>query len=347
MADPTAYDKAYSFAGFQANDPATPLPGAQVDSELANVETAIAELVAALKDVRRSDGALKNGVVTLESLSAGLIAGLSNLDSETAAEVDAAIDLVRSDLEADIAALDTAKADAVHAHAATEVSVSAISGLTGATVQAVLAELRALAPQTGDFKLSMSPTAPSGWVACDDGTIGSATSGATTRANADTADLYALLWNQVSDTYAPVSGGRGVSATADFAANKPIALTKVLGRTLAVAGAGSGLTSRALGLTTGAETHTLTGAESGQKAISAAPVSIIDPGHPHNYDKLVPGGGGSYATGSPFVGVNTSTITNTATTGITASFTLAASSAGSAHNNMQPTSFSVHAFLKL
>lgn len=36
--------------------------------------------------------------------------------------------------------------------------------------------------------------------------------------------LYAYLWNNVSNTYAPVSTGRGVSAVADFNANKTITI---------------------------------------------------------------------------------------------------------------------------
>lgn len=110
---------------------------------------------------------------------------------------------------------------------------------------------------TGDGKLTLSSTAPTGWVLANDGTIGNASSGGTTRANADTEDLFTLLWTNVSDTYAAVSGGRGASAAADFAADKTIALTKQLGRSIAIAGAGSGLTSRALGETLGAESETI------------------------------------------------------------------------------------------
>lgn len=113
---------------------------------------------------------------------------------------------------------------------------------------------------TGDIKLTIKSTADTGWLMLNDGTIGSAASGAT-RASADTKNLYCALYLNVSDTYAPVTGGRSGSnqaaCDADFAANKPIALTKVLGRALAVSGSGSGLTSRALGLTTGGETIAL------------------------------------------------------------------------------------------
>lgn len=111
---------------------------------------------------------------------------------------------------------------------------------------------------TGDVKTTLKTVADAGWVMMNDGTIGDASSGATTRANADTQALFMLLWMNVSNTNCPVSGGRGVSAAADFAAHKTITLPKMLGRALAAAGAGSGLTSRALGDAVGEETHMLT-----------------------------------------------------------------------------------------
>lgn len=73
-------------------------------------------------------------------------------------------------------------------------------------------------------------TAPTGWVKENGGTIGSAASGATTRANADTINLYTVLWNEFDNTELPIqtSGGspttRGASAAADFAANKRMPL---------------------------------------------------------------------------------------------------------------------------
>lgn len=123
---------------------------------------------------------------------------------------------------------------------------------------------------TGDVKLTIKTTADTGWVLMNDGTIGSATSGATTRANADTVDLFTLLWNNTADAQCAVSTGRGASAAADFAANKTIALPKALGRALATYGSGSGLTSRALALASGSEdsvvvahTHTIGAQNSG------------------------------------------------------------------------------------
>jgi hypothetical protein len=92
---------------------------------------------------------------------------------------------------------------------------------------------------TGDVKLTIKTVADTSWVLMNDGTIGSATCGCSTRSNADTVDLYTLIWTNFVDQWAPVTGGRGGSAAADFAANKPLALPKTLGRALAGYGVGT------------------------------------------------------------------------------------------------------------
>lgn len=205
------------------------------------------------------------------------------------------------------------------------ISDASVDGRTLLTA-ADYAAMRALlglgsgALETGDVVLTINPAAPSGWVMCDDGTIGSPTSGATTRAHADTEALYTLIWNNVADSHAPVTGGRGVNAVADFAANKPIALTKVLGRALAVAGSGSGLTSRALGLALGAETHSLLGAENG----------------PHTHPLQT----------APDTANGNGYITNRGTTPTGAVTATGSAGSGAGHNNIQPTSF-LHARIKL
>lgn len=116
-------------------------------------------------------------------------------------------------------------------------------------------------PRTGDIRTSLSSSAPLGWVAMDDGSIGNIDSGATNRANADTFQLYKTIWDGVIDAWAPVSTGRGGSAIADFIANKTLTLPRSLGRVMGGAGDGAGLTSRALGEFLGEESHTLTVAE--------------------------------------------------------------------------------------
>ncbi|MGY4380448.1 microcystin-dependent protein [Bradyrhizobium sp. i1.3.6] len=84
---------------------------------------------------------------------------------------------------------------------------------------------------TGDLKASYGMSVLSGWVRANGRTIGSSTSGATERANADVQALFQYLWN--ADANLVVSGGRGVSAAADWAANKTIALPDWRGRTIA------------------------------------------------------------------------------------------------------------------
>ena len=113
--------------------------------------------------------------------------------------------------------------------------------------------------RTGDIKTSLLSSAPLGWVPMNDGSIGETGSGATTRANQDTFQLYKTIWDGVLDAWAPVSTGRGATAIADFVAGKTLTLPRSLGRALAGAGSGAGLTPRALGEYEGAETATLAG----------------------------------------------------------------------------------------
>lgn len=110
---------------------------------------------------------------------------------------------------------------------------------------------------TGDVKATFKTVADPGFLMMNDQTIGNTGSGASF-ADPAAYDLFVLLRNNISDTYAPVSGGRGANADADWSAGKTLQLTRTLGRSLAFAGAGSGLTSRALGFYHGEETHTLT-----------------------------------------------------------------------------------------
>lgn len=85
---------------------------------------------------------------------------------------------------------------------------------------------------TGDTFWVPANTTRSGCVRANAQTIGNATSGATERANADCAALFAYLWLNLADTVCPVSGGRGASPVIDFAASKRIGLPDLRGRTL-------------------------------------------------------------------------------------------------------------------
>lgn len=140
-------------------------------------------------------------------------------------------------------------------------------------LKALIDALTAASLPTGFTSPYVGTTAPSGFVLLDGKTIGDGSSGGTERANADCEDLFTLLWESMADAEAPVIGGRGASAAADWAAHKPITLPDARGRVIAakdnlggsaasrLTAAGSGITASTLGTSGGTETHTLTAAE--------------------------------------------------------------------------------------
>jgi hypothetical protein len=188
----------------------------------------------------------------------------------------------------------------------------------------------ALSPyQTGDYILSLSSNDRKGWLLCDDRTIGSSFSGATHLGNIYL-PLFLTLWNSISSLYVPIftsSGSpttRGVSAIADFNADKRLALTTTLGRVLGSSGVGAGLFSKSPGEFIGTETVTLV-------------VSNLPP-HQHNYNNWtnpendVAGG---FPPGSPTINVQSPT-TNGSEHGL----------ASTPFNISQPTLF-LNCFIKL
>lgn len=240
------------------------------------------------------------------------------------------------------------------------VGIVLASGLTPnkADRSQVLQALRRLMFSTGDVKLTIKNVADPGWVIMNDGSIGNAASGATTRANADTQALFELVWNNIINTWCPVQDSigaavtRGASATADFNANRRIVLPRVLGRALAAAGAGTGLTSRQLGQYLGTETHLLSQTETPLKSHTHG---VSDPGHAHGvtdtghihnipYANATGGAGiSSESTGNVADGNNNTSASltgisiNGAATGV--SVLAAGDSSVTAHNNMPPESF--------
>lgn len=197
-------------------------------------------------------------------------------------------------------------------------------------------------------------TAPTGYVLLDGKTIGSGASAATERANDDTVDLFTLIWNSMSNTVAPVSGGRGVSATADFLANKTITLPDARGRVIVGADnmggsaasrmttAGSGVDGVTLGASGGAQTHTLTTAQlaSHTHIQNSHTHTVNDPGHIHTLTANSNGAGpGTFISGNA-TNVTTNYNTNSSATGVSINAATATNqTAGSdnAHNNTQPS----------
>jgi microcystin-dependent protein len=201
---------------------------------------------------------------------------------------------------------------------------------------------------TGDVKLTLRAVADSGWVIMNDGTITKSGSGGTAMADDSCHALYVLIWTNVNNTYAPVTGGR-TTAEGDWTAGKALALTKVLGRTLAIAGAGAALTARALGQTLGEENHTLVASEvpnlsySGGASVNVSGSVYIPDGQAMVNATLYGGGPGTGGGEGPTVGG-----INIITGALTGSFTGSGSGSssggttsggGGVHNTMQPTSF--------
>ena len=148
--------------------------------------------------------------------------------------------------------------------------------------------------QTGDVWWSPVAATRSGAVRLNGRTIGNASSGATERANADTENLFAFLWNALDNTLAPVSGGRGASAAADFAANKTI--TPPDARGVALAGLDS-MGNVGIGRLTGVTVQTGNGNTPGS-LLGAQTVTLAEgnlPSHAHTVGSLAIGAAGSHA----------------------------------------------------
>lgn len=206
------------------------------------------------------------------------------------------------------------------------------------------------AATTGDVKLTIKTSADSGWLLFDDGTFGSATSGSSNSNSALNQALFTAMFNSISDTNCPIltSGGGATTragqgtAAAAWAASCRMTLPRTLGRALAVAGTGSGLTGRSLGDRVGEESHTLTLLETpiGIIASGSGSVSTTSDNYTVSTTNNASGsatGGGSQVSipGSPGGTFGKLTATGTAT-GIT---TTSSNTGGGAHNNMQPSTF--------
>lgn len=198
---------------------------------------------------------------------------------------------------------------------------------------------------TGDLKVTLKTVADTTWIMGSAGSIGDGSSSATIRANADCEDLFLFLHGTFSNASAPVSGGRGASAAADWAAHKRITLPDMWGRALGVVGAGSGLTSRAYFATTGTETVTLTRANLPNTSIS---VTITDPGHTHEERGDGVGGDGNQVVLGVGNASNSASgnTTSSSTTGITGAFNLNGGVTQTTVSLMQPTVF-VNVMIKL
>jgi microcystin-dependent protein len=188
-------------------------------------------------------------------------------------------------------------------------------------------------------------TSPTGWVRANGRTIGSASSGASERANADTETLYSLLWNSYSNSVCAVSSGRGASAAADYAANKTIGLPDLRGRAFfGLDDMGNSAASRLGSIITDETTN---GASGGAETVTLAEANL--PSHTHTGTTASNGAHthtvayGTRTVDSPSavnvvdsVGSGVSSATTSSSGAHTHTFTTNATGSGDAHSNMPP-----------
>lgn len=210
--------------------------------------------------------------------------------------------------------------------------------------------------QTGDIKPRYGGSVHAGWERCNGRTIGDVTSGATGRANADTQPLFEYLWAAVPNTILAVSGGRGASAAADYAAHKTIQLPDFRGRSLVglddMGTSTAGRLNAALVLT-GSPTQLGSSGGADQHVLATTEIPVITPSgtisaippHTHkiagNAGPLLPrraqrGDADVQTLGVSGSDGSISDINSGSAGGLTPTFTGTSFGGGAGHNNMPP-----------
>lgn len=203
--------------------------------------------------------------------------------------------------------------------------------------------------KTGDIKKTVKKTAETGWLLLDGKTIGSASSGGTSRANADTSALFTLLWTDWDNTVLPIqdsSGSpttRGASAAADFAANKRMPLPDHRERVAAgwdnladVSRLSSPVAGDTIGSSGGSQSHTLITGELPAHTHGAGTYAADTAGaHTHMTGEGVLSGGGS----GTAMRSNSNSVVSSSSGDHTHTISGSSASTGGdgAHNNVQPT----------
>lgn len=175
----------------------------------------------------------------------------------------------------------------------------------------------------------LGTTAPPGFV-LGTGSIGDATSGATQRANADTFPLYSVLWNSCADTQAPVSGGRGATAAADFAVHKTITIPDYRGRGFIGLDNMGGVAANITTLAVSGMDATKMGFTGGDQRSQLHAHGVTENPHVHT-EKAATGATGLFALNGGLADINSSTSTIN-TGGAVTGLTVNPSGAGNSQN---------------
>jgi microcystin-dependent protein len=163
----------------------------------------------------------------------------------------------------------------------------------------------------GDIKYSCKENDHGGWLLCDGRSV--------------SREEYSELFEAIGTAFGSISGST-------------FNLPDARGRVLGAIGSGPGLTTRSLGDTVGAETHTLTTGE-----MPSHNHGVTDPGHTHSYVNNVNNQNtdNAFATETAADQEEYNQTTGSSTTGIT----INNNGGGGAHNNMQPTEFIGNVFI--
>ena len=173
----------FSFTNWATSQPSSPLPGDKVDQEFSAVRAAITALSVQVDDVRRSDGALKNGLVTETALASGLVTSLTSSFRTS----------IQTDLAASTGAASTATSAATSAQAsATAASASAAQAAASASI---------LSTQAGSVLAQISAASSSATAASNAATAAAASVSTASGAAANNAAL-SENWADVSVAWA-------------------------------------------------------------------------------------------------------------------------------------------------
>lgn len=129
MSQPTAYEPAHEFLTDEGANPQ--FPGSELDIEFAALDITLSQILTNLALIQRDDGALKNGIVTTDSLDTVLAAAFG--DTESIAEVQAMVDDAEAAAAAALASQTAAATSASTAStAATNAAASAVTAAASA-----------------------------------------------------------------------------------------------------------------------------------------------------------------------------------------------------------------------
>ncbi|MCP3417794.1 hypothetical protein NLM16_27165 [Bradyrhizobium brasilense] len=127
MSAPQPYTPDYSFSGYQANNPTAPPPGSNLDAQFAQIAAFSASIVAALNDLRRSDGALKNQIVTFDSLAQALQLLVDPTNGQLVADAVATAQAAQASATMSASAAATSETNAANSAAAAAASAGSVN----------------------------------------------------------------------------------------------------------------------------------------------------------------------------------------------------------------------------